>query len=144
MEKLEITVDTTEIQRTIRDLGAVALRKDKVLNFCKCICDQLSKIIEKHIISMFCFFFSQVPCISHFQWTLCALDFNHTLPRSLYVSCPKQKHHHFQHPSCIHPYNQTSCIPCIGKRILNHWTTREVLPQCIFKALWWYNRTSLI
>ena len=56
MEKLEITVDTTEIQRTIRDLGAVALRKDKVLNFCKCICDQLSKIIEKHIISMFFFF----------------------------------------------------------------------------------------
>ena len=58
MEKLEITVDTTEIQKTIRDLGAVALRKDKVLNFCKYICDQLSKIIEKHTISMFWFFFS--------------------------------------------------------------------------------------
>jgi len=57
MEKLEITVDTTEIQKTIRDLGAVALRKDKVLNFCKYICDQLSKIIEKHTISMFCFVF---------------------------------------------------------------------------------------
>ena len=55
MEKLEITVDTTEIQRTIRDLGAVALRKDKVLNFCKYICDQLSKIIEKHTISIFFF-----------------------------------------------------------------------------------------
>ena len=65
MEKLEITVDTTEIQRTIRDLGAVALRKDKVLNFCKYICDQLSKIIEKHTISIF--FFPRVPCVSHFQ-----------------------------------------------------------------------------
>ena len=90
------------------------------------------------------FFFPRVPCVSHFQWTFCALDFNHTLPRSLYGSCLKRKHHHFQHPSCIHPYNQISCIPCIGKQILNHWTIREVLPNCIFKALWWYNRASLI
>ena len=26
-----------------------------------------------------------------------------------------------------------TCIPCIGKQILNHWTTREVLPPCFFK-----------
>ena len=63
MEKLEIIADTTEIQRTIGDLGAVALRKDKVLKFHKYICDQLSKIIGKHTISIFfclfvfCFFF---------------------------------------------------------------------------------------
>ena len=26
-----------------------------------------------------------------------------------------------------------TCVPCIGKQILNHWTTREVLPLCFFK-----------
>ena len=28
-----------------------------------------------------------------------------------------------------------TCVPCTGKRILNHWTTREVLVSDISKAL---------
>ena len=26
------------------------------------------------------------------------------------------------------PTRDQTCVPCIGRRILNHWTTREVLP----------------
>ena len=27
-----------------------------------------------------------------------------------------------------------TCVPCIGRRILNHWATREVLPYYIFNV----------
>ena len=32
------------------------------------------------------------------------------------------------------------CVPCIGRRILNHCATREVLTYCIFNLRWvWHN-----
>ena len=27
-----------------------------------------------------------------------------------------------------------TCVPCIGRRILNHWATREVFPYYIFNV----------
>ena len=27
-----------------------------------------------------------------------------------------------------------TCVPCIGRRILNHWAAREVLPSYIFNV----------
>ena len=98
-----------------------------VIQFIKSCLPILSYVTLQKSVWVFFFFFN-IYLFTYF-WLRCARRARGIFP----CSAQAQLLCSMWDPSS--PTRDRTCIPCIGRQILNHWTTREVPQKSVFKDL---------